>query len=380
MNGRQYHTHSEFLEDSIKNGEIKFIIHADSAFNKIYYFGEFLYELGYYFLFTFLPLTTYNIYFILCSLISTLLIAAFATLIERKVMSSVQRRRGPNKIGLFGIFQPIADGVKLLLKEIIIPSKADLLIFIFTPIYSFVLSLLIWLFIPFSLTTQMLSTPLSLLYVLAISNLAVFGIIFSGWSSNSKYSFLGSLRASSQMISYEIAFSVVWLIIILINGNLDMVNLIYFQTEYVINFIPLLPIYFIFFIIILAETNRAPFDLPEAESELVAGYNVEFSGMGFAFLFLAEYSNIACMSAIITIFFFSNDIGINYLNFIYFGLKVTIHVIIFVVIRATLPRFRYDMVMNIMWKKILLFLIIMFFFYFFLKFILIYTEMYLMLI
>jgi len=324
-----------------------------------------LYSISKEIIFNYLILLTYGLFM----LIVTLLIAAFATLIERKVMSSVQRRRGPNKIGLFGIFQPIADGVKLLLKEITIPSKSDVLIFIFTPIYSFLLSILMWLFIPFNMITQGLSSEFNLLYILSISNLSVFGIIFSGWSSNNKYSFLGSLRASSQMISYEIAFSVIWLIIILINGNLNILNMVYIQTEYIVFLIPLLPIYFIFFIIILAETNRAPFDLPEAESELVAGYNVEYSGMGFAFLFLAEYSNIASMSAIITVLFCSNNLIDNdYINFLYFGLKVTYHVILFIIIRATLPRFRYDMIMNIMWKKILLFLVIMFFFFFFLKY------------
>jgi len=323
-----------------------------------------LYSISKEIIFNYLILLTYGLFM----LIVTLLIAAFATLIERKVMSSVQRRRGPNKIGLFGIFQPIADGVKLLLKEITIPSKSDVLIFIFTPIYSFLLSILMWLFIPFNMITQGLSSEFNLLYILSISNLSVFGIIFSGWSSNNKYSFLGSLRASSQMISYEIAFSVIWLIIILINGNLNILNMVYIQTEYIVFLIPLLPIYFIFFIIILAETNRAPFDLPEAESELVAGYNVEYSGMGFAFLFLAEYSNIASMSAIITVLFCSNNLIDNdYINFLYFGLKVTYHVILFIIIRATLPRFRYDMIMNIMWKKILLFLVIMFFFFFFIK-------------
>lgn len=309
-----------------------------------------------------------SLYFPLINLVVTLLIAAFATLIERKVMSSVQRRRGPNKIGLFGIFQPIADGVKLLFKEIIIPSKSDTLIFLFSPIYAFLLSLCLWLFIPFNEYVQVITTSFNMLYLLAISNLAVFGIIFSGWSSNSKYSFLGSLRASAQMISYEIAFSIIWLIIILVNGNLDLVDLIYFQKLYTIYLYPLLPIYFIFFIIILAETNRAPFDLPEAESELVAGYNVEYSGMAFAFLFLAEYSNIVAMSSIITIFFLSGSY-----NIFIFSFKVCLHVILFIVVRATLPRLRYDVVMSIMWKKILLFLIIFFFFIFILKYIIIYT-------
>jgi NADH-quinone oxidoreductase subunit H len=232
-----------------------------------------------------------------------LLTIALTTLLERKVMGSVQRRRGPNVAGLFGFLQPIADGLKLFLKEIIIPTNSNVFLFLIAPVFTLFSSILLWLVIPFNKTIALLDTPHSMLYLLAISSLAVYGIIFSGWSSNSKYAFLGGLRSSAQMISYEVSISFVWLVIALLSESLNLCDIIKKQEETTWFIIPLLPLYIIFFIIVLAETNRAPFDSPEAEAELVAGYNVEYSSIAFALFFLGEYANMALMSSLLTIFF-----------------------------------------------------------------------------
>ncbi len=297
-----------------------------------------------------------NVILFLPSFIFLLLTIALTTLLERKVMASVQRRRGPNVAGLFGFLQPIADGLKLFLKEIIFPTNANLFLFFLAPVFTLFSSILLWLVIPFNKASVILDTPHSMLFLLAISSLAVYGIIFAGWSSNSKYAFLGGLRSSAQMISYEVTISFVWLTISLLGESLNLCEIIKKQEEAIWFIFPLLPVWFVFFIIILAETNRAPFDLPEAEAELVAGYNVEYSSIAFALFFLGEYANMALMSSLSTLFFFGGwlplfNIGLS--PYIWFGLKVTLHLIGFVLVRATFPRYRYDQLMKLGWKKLM---------------------------
>lgn len=311
-----------------------------NVINSIYYIVGYIWHIGIY----------------LAFFIFLLLTIALTTLLERKVMGSVQRRRGPNVAGLFGFLQPIADGLKLFLKEIIIPTNSNVFLFLIAPVFTLFSSILLWLVIPFNKTIALLDTPHSMLYLLAISSLAVYGIIFSGWSSNSKYAFLGGLRSSAQMISYEVSISFVWLVIALLGESLNLCDIIKKQEETTWFIIPTLPLYIIFFIIVLAETNRAPFDLPEAEAELVAGYNVEYSSIAFALFFLGEYANMALMSSLLTIFFLGGWLPIFFLPispYLWFGLKVTLHLVIFIWVRATLPRYRYDQLMKLGWKKIM---------------------------
>jgi len=252
---------------------------------------------------------------LLVFIIFLLLSIAITTLLERKAMSSIQRRRGPNVIGFFGFLQPIADGLKLFLKEIIIPSHSNVFIFLFAPIFTFFCSILLWLVVPFGDSLLLIDISYSSLYLLAISSLGVYGIIFSGWSSNSKYAFLGGLRSAAQMISYEVTIGLVFISLIIMCDSFNLVDFVLSQ-EYVWFIFPLFPLYFIFFISALAETNRAPFDLPEAEAELVAGYNVEYSSIAFALFFLGEYGNIIFMSTLIAIFFLGGWLAPLNLTFI----------------------------------------------------------------
>jgi len=235
-------------------------------------------------------------------IISVLITIAFFTLLERKTMSSIQRRRGPNIAGLFGLLQPIADGLKLLLKELILPSSANLFLFLSAPLFTFFCTLLIWFTIPVQEGYISIVFPLSTLFILAISSLSVHGIIFSGWSSNSKYAFLGGIRSGSQMISYELSMGATFSAIILISGSFSLTDIVNMQ-EHIWFLFPLFPFWILFLIISLAETNRTPFDLPEAEAELVAGYNVEYSAIAFALFFLAEYGNMIIMSSLSVLFF-----------------------------------------------------------------------------
>jgi NADH-quinone oxidoreductase subunit H len=310
---------------------------------------------------------------VLVNLIFLLLSIAITTLLERKVMSSIQRRRGPNVVGLFGLLQPIADGLKLFLKEIIIPSHSNIFIFLFAPVFTFFTSLLLWLVIPFGESVSLLDFSYSSLYLLAISSLGVYGIIFSGWSSNSKYAFLGGLRSAAQMISYEVTISFIFVTMIIMSNSFNLIDFVQAQ-EYVWFVFPLFPLYFIFMISALAETNRAPFDLPEAEAELVAGYNVEYSSIAFALFFLGEYSNIILMSGLASIFFFGGwlspfSLGIIP-SFFIFSFKVSMHVFIFIWVRASFPRYRYDQLMKLGWKTLIpITMIILFIYSFFLLFI-----------
>jgi len=294
------------------------------------------------------------------TIVLPLLIAvAFFTLAERKVLSAMQKRRGPNIVGVYGLLQALADGLKLLLKETILPNKANLFIFILAPIITFVLSLIGWAVIPFNKGIVFSDLNLGILYLFAISSLAVYGIIMSGWSSNSKYAFLGSLRSTAQMISYEVSIGLIIICVLLCAGSFNLSEIILSQQN-IWYIIPLFPLYYIFIVSILAETNRPPFDLPEAEAELVSGYNVEYSAMGFALFFLGEYMNIILMSSLSVILFLGGWLPpLNITVFtiispiIWFAIKITLMIFIFIWVRATYPRYRYDQLMRLGWKVLL---------------------------
>jgi NADH-quinone oxidoreductase subunit H len=293
---------------------------------------------------------------------------ALSTLLERKIMASMQRRRGPNVVGLFGFLQPFADGLKLLLKENIFPRDSDLFIFILAPIFTFFCSLKVWGAIPFNSIDSPVFTIHGILYLLVILSFGAYGIIFAGWSSNSKYAFLGGLRSTAQMISYEVCLSFIFIIIVMLSQSLDLKDIVFMQHNCWF-IVPLLPLWIIFIICGLAETNRAPFDLPEAEAELVAGYNVEYSGIPFALFFLAEYLNMITMGAISSLFFFGGWLAPFNFYLIpesyWFSIKITLHIFLFVWVRATLPRYRYDQLMKLGWKVLLpLSLVLLFFFSF----------------
>ena len=294
-----------------------------------------------------------NISFIVFPL---LIFVAILTYIERKVIAAMQLRKGPNTVGPFGLFQPIADGLKLLTKEIIIPYGSDKYVFLLAPIITFVLSLIGWAVIPFDKNLVLSNINVGILYLFAISALSVYGIIMAGWASNSKYAFLGAMRSAAQMISYEVSIGLIIISILISAGSLNLSEIILAQKKLWF-FIPHFPMMIIFFISTLAETNRAPFDLPEAEAELVSGYHVEYSSFPFALFFLGEYANIVLMSSMTTILFFGGwlppfDLQIfNFIpGYIWFFLKVSFFIFLFLWIRATFPRFRYDQLMRLGWK------------------------------
>jgi NADH-quinone oxidoreductase subunit H len=239
---------------------------------------------------------------ILAIIIPLLVSVAYFTLAERKIMGSIQRRRGPNVIGYLGLLQPLADGLKLFAKETILPSTANLGVFILAPLLTFILSLMGWAVIPFGNGIVLSNINVGVLYLFSISALSVYGIILSGWSSNSKYAFLGSLRSAAQMISYEVSIGFIVIAVVLCSGSFNLSEIVFVQ-EQIWFIVPLFPMFLLFFVSALAETNRHPFDLPEAEAELVSGYNVEYSAMGFALFFLGEYANMLLMSALASIFF-----------------------------------------------------------------------------
>ncbi len=288
-----------------------------------------------------------------------LLFIAYLTFFERKVIGAIQLRKGPNVVGPFGLLQPIADGLKLLTKETIIPTNSNKLIFLFSPILTFTLALIAWAVIPIDFGIVLSNINVGILYVLAVSSLGVYGIIMAGWSSNSRYAFLGALRSAAQMISYEVSIGLIIISILLSVGSLNLTDIVMAQKElwYII---PHFPIFIIFFISTLAETNRAPFDLPEAEAELVAGYNVEYSSLTFGLFFLGEYGNMILMSSMTTILFLGGwhpPLDINMFSiipgFFWFFIKVCILLFAFLWIRATLPRYRYDQLMRLGWKVFL---------------------------
>ena len=271
---------------------------------------------------------------------------AYITLAERKVMGSMQRRVGPNLFGFFGLFQPILDGLKAAIKEIIIPQQSNRIYFMMGPILVLTLCLIIWTPIPFKLGFQINENNYGVLYILAISSLSVYILLYSGWSSNSKYAFLGSLRSIAQLISYEVSIGIIIMSVLLFSNSFNLNHFI-LQQIFLPNLIPLFPIFFLFFFSILAETNRPPFDLPEAESELIAGYLVEYGGMAFAAIYLAEYGFIQAMCSFASLLFWGAPGTLT-------GTLFTVFLIFsFIWVRSALPRIRYDQLMGLGWTKIL---------------------------
>ena len=296
---------------------------------------------------------------VLVIIVFVLIGLAYFTLVERKILAAIQRRRGPNVVGFVGLLQPLADGVKLLFKETIFPSSANIIIFLLAPICTFFLSLLSWAVIPFGFEMVYLDFNLGILLIFAVTSLEVYGIIMAGWSSNSKYAFLGSLRSTAQMISYEVSIGLILMSILLLTGSFNLTEIVLSQKSN-FYFISLFPIFLIFFVSALAETNRHPFDLPEAEAELVSGYNVEYSSIGFALFFLAEYANMLFMSILTSIFFLGG--WLPFFDFFPFNLlpggfwlaiKTLFFIVLFILSRACLPRFRYDQLMRLGWKVFL---------------------------
>jgi len=302
---------------------------------------------------------TYLVGIILLVIIGLLLSVIYLIYAERKVLAAMQLRRGPGLVGPFGLLQPIADGLKLLFKETIIPSAANPFLFIFAPILTFSLSLAAWAVIPIDEKVVLADINVGILYLFAISSLGVYGIIIAGWASNSLYAFLGALRSAAQMVSYEVSIGLVIITVLLCTGSLNLQDIVLAQKNLWFA-ISLLPMFVIFFISALAETNRAPFDLPESEAELVAGYHVEYSSLSFALFFLGEYANMILMSAMATILFFGGWLPPLSLypltlvpGFVWFFLKVSFFLFLFLWVRGTLPRYRYDQLMRLGWKVFL---------------------------
>lgn len=314
---------------------------------------------------------------VLATIVPLLVSVALFTLAERKVMAAMQRRKGPNVVGFWGLLQPFADGLKLILKENIIPTRSRRFIFLISPVSTLALSFTSWSVIPFSNESVIADIDLTLLFLLGIGSLNAYGVVLAGWASNSRYAFLGGLRAAAQMVSYEIILGLVAVNIVGLAGTLNLTQIVFAQAVYDSFFIYLVPLSVIFFITILAETNRAPFDLPEAEAELVAGFNVEYASIVFAMFFLGEYSNIILMSTLFVILFFggwnvpylisklctfidsfTSETNIVYhvspaLDNIFFVLKIGLVCFAFIWVRSSMPRFRYDQLMDACWKSLM---------------------------
>jgi NADH-quinone oxidoreductase subunit H len=300
---------------------------------------------------------------ILAIVVPLLLAVAYLTYAERKVLAAAQLRKGPNVVGPFGLFQPLADGLKLLMKETVIPTGANRGVFIAAPILTFTLSFVAWAVIPFDEGMVIADINVGILYLFAISSLGVYGIIMAGWSSNSKYAFLGALRSAAQMVSYEVSIGFVLVSVLLCVGSLNLSAVVEAQRN-VWFCIPLLPMFVVFFVSGLAETNRSPFDLPEGESELVAGFFVEYSSMTFALFYLGEYANMILMSAMTSILFLGGWLApfgwapftgfwAHVWSVAWFAAKIAFVLFCFLWVRATLPRFRYDQLMRLGWKVFL---------------------------
>ena len=308
-----------------------------------------------------------NIVFsILIVMVPLFLIVAYVTYSERKIIGFMQSRMGPMRVGPSGLLQPIADVLKLVSKEIIIPTNANKAIFLTAPMLMLIPSLLVWSVIPLSEFFIISNINAGLLFILALTSLSVYGVILAGWASNSKYAFLGSMRSAAQIIAYEIAMGFALVGVLMLSGSLNLQEIILAQSGTVFNWywLPLFPLFIIYFIAGVAETNRAPFDVSEGESEIVAGFHVEYSGMAFAMFFLAEYMNLILISILCSIMFFGGWLSpfegtfVNsYLSFIpgfvWLSLKTIIFIFIFLWLRATLPRYRYDQIMRLGWKVFL---------------------------
>ncbi len=300
-----------------------------------------------------------NLGYILLIVLPLVISVAYLTYAERKVIGFMQLRKGPNVVGPFGLLQPIADAVKLMHKEIIIPTRANPLLFLMAPVITFTLSLIAWSVIPFGEGVVLADINVGILFLFAISSLEVYGVIIAGWSSNSKYPFLGAMRSAAQMVSYEVSMGLIIVSVLMCVGSLNLTDIVMAQKG-MWYAIPMFPMMIMFFISTLAETNRAPFDLPEAEAELVSGYNVEYSSMPFALFFLGEYANMILMSAMTTILFLGGwlppaDYAIfTWIpGFVWFALKIAFVLFCFLWVRASLPRYRYDQLMRLGWKVFL---------------------------
>ena len=296
---------------------------------------------------------------IVAILVPVLIGVAYLTYAERKVIAAMQLRKGPNVVGPFGLLQPIADAIKLLFKETILPAGSNRVVFLMAPMLTFILAMVAWAVIPVDDGWAIADINVGVLYLFAISSLGVYGVIMAGWASNSKYPFLGALRSAAQMVSYEVSMGFVLITVILCVGSMRLNDIVMAQQGLWFA-VPLLPMFVIFFVSVLAETNRAPFDLPEGESELVGGYFTEYSAMPFALFFLGEYANMILMSGMVTIFFLGGWLPIvdlppfNWIpGPIWFAGKVALVLFFFLWVRATFPRYRYDQLMRLGWKVFL---------------------------
>ncbi|MBC3869023.1 NADH-quinone oxidoreductase subunit NuoH [Undibacterium oligocarboniphilum] len=304
---------------------------------------------------------------IVCITLPVMGCVAYLTLWERKMIGWMHIRLGPNRVGPAGLLQPIADALKLLLKEIVVPAKANKVLFILAPIMTIMPALAAWSVVPFGPETVLANVNAGLLLIMAITSMEVYGIIIAGWASNSKYAFLGAMRASAQMVSYEIAMGFVLVIVLMVSGSLNLTDIVNAQTKgfaashglnlFSWNWLPLLPMFVVYVISGIAETNRHPFDVVEGESEIVAGHMVEYSGMSFAMFFLAEYANMILISAMASLMFLGgwsaplNSIIFNWIpGWIWLGVKTFFVVSLFIWARASFPRYRYDQIMRLGWK------------------------------
>jgi NADH-quinone oxidoreductase subunit H len=292
----------------------------------------------------------------LAILVPLLIGVAYLTYAERKVLAAIQLRKGPNVVGPFGLLQPFADALKMLTKETVIPSGSNRFLFLIAPMLTFLLAMLAWAVIPVNEGWVAANINVGVLYLFAISSLGVYGIIIAGWASNSKYAFLGALRSAAQMVSYEVSMGFVLVSVLLCVGSLNLSDIVMAQQK-IWFCIPLLPMFVIFFVSALAETNRSPFDLPEGESEIVAGFFVEYSSMSFGLFFLGEYANMILMSAMTSILFLGGWLGpfglLPQLGPLWLILKICILLFLFIWIRGTMPRYRYDQLMRLGWKVFL---------------------------
>ncbi len=292
----------------------------------------------------------------LALLVPVLIGMAYATYFERKALGAFQLRRGPNRVGPFGLFQPFADAVKVFTKETVIPAGANRALFLFAPMLTFMLACMAWAVIPVNNGWAVSDMNVGILYIFAISSLGVYGVVIAGWASNSKYAFLGAMRSAAQMVSYEVSIGFVLVSVLLCVGSLNLNQIVLAQSRVWFCF-PLFPMFIVFLISMLAETNRAPFDLPEGESEIVAGFFVEYSAMAFALFYLGEYTNMIMMSALASILFLGGwqaPLGLTFIPGVFWLIaKICVIMFFFFWVRATFPRYRYDQLMRLGWKVFL---------------------------